>query len=202
MEDAIAEAEKRTSGEIVTLILPASSDYWLLSFAAGTFGALTGAAIAYYWHFTHEAWGVSFEWALSLPLMGFLLGALPLRSASILRAIAPPAMLAAKVHREALAHFTALGVSKTRDRTGILLVLSLRERRVQLMADEGIHARHDDNFWKDLVEELVVAIRDGKATDGVVALIKKLADDLAQHFPIKDDDTDELSNRVLIGRQY
>lgn len=202
IEAAIGVAEKQTSGEIVTLILPAASDYWSLSFAGGIFGALMGSLVAYGWHLTHPAWGLSFEWALSLPLFGFLMGVLPLRSAAVIRAVAPKALLTSCVHRETLAHFTALGLARTRDRSGILIVISLCERRVELLADQGIHSRHESGYWKELVDELIAAIKAGNATEGVVALIRALADDLAHHFPTKTDDTNELNNRVLVGRQY
>ncbi len=201
MEAAIDSAEKLTSGEIVTLILSSSSDYWLISLVAGTFGALVGSGLAFSLHWS-DAWGLPFDWALSLPILGFLVSFLTSRIPSVTRALTPRYLVAGKVHREALAHFTALGVSGTRDRTGVLLLISELERRVVLLADQGIHAKKDDAHWKTLVDGLVTKMKEKKAAAGVVELIEKVSHGLIEHFPRKSDDTNELKNRVLVGRQY
>lgn len=201
MEAAVEKAERSTSGEIVTLILPEVEGYYEVSLAVGLGGALVGSLTAFIWHSLHPAWGLPFDLVLALPLLGFALGFLSTRNRPLLRRLARRAMGEA-VHREALAHFTALGIARTRDRTGILLVISEREHRVELLADEGINAKHQDDFWKKNVDDLVTAIRNDKAAEGVVALIQTLASDLATHFPIKPDDTNELQNRILVGRQY
>lgn len=202
IESAVHDAESRSAGEIVTLVLPASSDYWLVSIAAGLFGALTAAGIGMICHLTHPGWGLSFQLGLGLPLLGFSIGLLAARLPALLRMITPKGMMAQHTHREAMAHFMALGVANTRDRTGVLLVISEAEHRVELLADAGIHAKVPEGHWKSLVDELIQAIRQRRPADGVATLLKKVADDLATHFPRRDDDTNELNNRVLIGKQY
>ena len=54
------------------------------------------------------------------------------------RLIIPRKIMANKVKERAVRYFMESGVSNTRDRTGILIFISILERRVELLADRGI----------------------------------------------------------------
>ncbi len=202
IETAIGAAESGTSGEIVTLVLQASSGYWLVSMTVAISGALITSAIGIVWHAIHPGWGLTYEIGASLTMLGFCAGLFLTRFSALLRLFTPKKLAADRVHREILAHFTKLGMANTRDRTGVLLMISEVERRVEILADSGIHDKMIDGHWDTLVNRLVQRIREGKAGDGVVELLQAIAKELHVHFPRKDDDTNELNNRVLIGKQY
>ncbi len=98
----------------------------------------------------------------------------------------------------ALEEFYRLGMDKTRDKTGILLLIILAERQFQILADSGINAKVDQQTWNELAGELSARFKEGKYLDGIQNCVQRMGAILAQHFPIKSDDTNELSNEVSV----
>lgn len=98
----------------------------------------------------------------------------------------------------AQAEFFRLGMDKTRDKTGILLLIILVERKFQILADSGINAKVDQQTWDELAERLSEHFKNGKYLEGVQYCVRQMGVILAQHFPIKADDTNEISNEVSV----
>ncbi len=94
--------------------------------------------------------------------------------------------------------FYRLKMDNTRDRTGILLLLLLKERAFYILADEGINSRVTRQAWDTIRDELQNEFQNGNFTNGIIEGINKISKILARHFPIKSDDTNELSNEVVI----
>ena len=92
--------------------------------------------------------------------------------------------------------FAERGLTKTRRRSGVLILIADLERRVAILADEGVHARLGEDEWRRDVEEITAAIRAGRAMGGLTGVIEQLGEKLAEAFPRSDDDTDELSDSV------
>ncbi|MCZ7584684.1 MAG: hypothetical protein M5R36_15850, partial [Deltaproteobacteria bacterium] len=74
--------------------------------------------------------------------------------------------------------------------------VSLFERRVEVLADEGINAKVEPGTWDEVVRLILDVIRRGSLADGLVAGIERCGDILAAHVPIRAGDTNELSNTV------
>ncbi len=102
------------------------------------------------------------------------------------------------VSERALRAFYEKGLYRTRDETGILIFISLLERRVWILGDRGINTRIPAGFWKDRSEELTGGIRKKSHGKAVVEIISQCGAELARHFPRKPDDTNELSDNVII----
>lgn len=92
--------------------------------------------------------------------------------------------------------FYNLEMDKTRDKTGILLYISLKEKSFQILADAGINQKVKTNTWDDLKEQLQKKFSDGKFSDGIIDAVDGMGKILSEHFPIKPDDVNELSNKV------
>ncbi|HVO76215.1 MAG TPA: TPM domain-containing protein [Ignavibacteriaceae bacterium] len=93
--------------------------------------------------------------------------------------------------------FFRLGINKTRDKTGILIYILLKEHQFHILADEGINAKVDPNTWNSLKNMMQEKFMRGEYTKGVLAAVEAAGKILSEHFPIKPDDRDELSNRVI-----
>jgi uncharacterized membrane protein len=100
---------------------------------------------------------------------------------------------------EAEAQFNALGMAATRERNGVLLFIAPRSRKFAVYGDLGIHQRCGLTFWQNLVAAASAAFRQGKHTDGIISAIGTIGTRLAEHFPPKPDDADELPNDVVFG---
>jgi len=98
----------------------------------------------------------------------------------------------------ALAEFQHLGMEKTRDRTGILLLIILAERKFQILADVGIHQKVEQDTWDTIADNLSNYFRKGEYLTGIVNSIQQMAAILSRHFPRRSDDTDELSDEVVV----
>jgi putative membrane protein len=188
----VAQVERSTAGELVTVVLHQSASYggfrctWA---GAGAF-LLTGLG-----HLLWPALGTAEmlgAQALGALLLYWLFGV-----PALLRFITPPAVQQAAVTARVKQLFVERGLTETRERSGVLIVLSRLERRVELLGDRGIHEHLGAAAWQTLVERLVTALRADDAYAGLSALIADLGRELTQHFPRRADDTNELPDEVV-----
>jgi len=172
----------------------------------GLGGAL--AAVAVVWtgvQRLHTDWEGHPELALQLPTVlaifvgGWALGVLlarmipPLKRALISRKSSLARVLVAAHHA-----FESLHVGGTSGSTGVVIYVSLFERRVCVWADRSVSEKIPESEWKDACETLTRGLREGKPRQGFVEAIRKLGDVLAKPFPIKPEDVNELSNELRI----
>jgi|Deesub1362A_J573_1020465.scaffolds.fasta_scaffold00060_59 putative membrane protein len=194
INEAVAEAERRTSGEIVPMLVGASDDYPHLDYIGGVLGLILAAALVIL--LTGDPRPETWVTALMAGFVGgyLLFGLIPsLRRLALSRKKAEEEVL-----ERALRAFHQHGISSTRGRTGILILVSLFERRVQVLADEGIHSKVPPDTWDDVVKIILEGIRSGQPGDAFCRAIRRCGELLAQHFPIAPDDRNELPNRIII----
>jgi len=94
--------------------------------------------------------------------------------------------------------FVRLGIHKTRDHTGILIFILLSERQFYILADQGINSLVDQKTWDDIRDSMVSDFSRGEFPGGIIRCIESVGDILSKHFPIKPDDLNELSNKVIV----
>ena len=102
------------------------------------------------------------------------------------------------VQQLAQKEFRRLGMKKTRDKTGTLLFILLEAREFYVLADDGIHSIVGDSAWEGIKDLLLQYFKDGDFSRGIVAAVREMGKILSPHFPIKPDDTNEISNRVIV----
>jgi putative membrane protein len=196
---AVAAAEKGTSGEIVPYVVPASDEYAGAVWKGATLGALAGALAAWALHRWGDLWGASrFLWMVVPPAAGAALGYLAAHLGPLRRFLAGHHAIERRVQERAAAAFLEQEVFRTRDRTGILLFLSLFERRVVVLGDSGIHQQVKPGEWDVVVRHVVSGLGGsgaGNPTAALVAAIRECGEILARHgLPPRPDDADELPN--------
>jgi putative membrane protein len=102
-----------------------------------------------------------------------------------------------RVDERAALAFLEEELFKTRDRTGIMIFLSLFERRVRIMGDEGINKLVQKEEWDEIVGIIVQAMKNGSPAEGMLEAIWKCGHLLEKHgVQIRPDDTDELDNQI------
>ncbi len=104
-------------------------------------------------------------------------------------------------HR-AVKEFAKLGIQNTRDRTGVLIMVSIEERMVQILAGTGINSIVPENTWSSMVQCITEGIKAGNPAQGISQAVADIGKLLSEHFPIKPDDTNELSNAVVIKGRW
>jgi uncharacterized membrane protein len=92
--------------------------------------------------------------------------------------------------------FQELGLTKTKQRNGVLIYIVPRTRQFAIVGDAGIHQKCGDTLWQQTVARMSERMRDGKFTDAIVAAIHDCGDSLQKHFPRQPDDINELPNKI------
>lgn len=96
----------------------------------------------------------------------------------------------------AQAEFMRLGMTKTRQRNGVLIFVAPRARKFAVIGDEGVHKRCGDEFWQSLAAEMSGHFKKSEFTQGILHGVCKAGELLAQHFPHRPDDRNELPDSI------
>ena len=189
---AIRTAEGKTSGEIVCVLARSSSEAAALPvfIAAVVAFALPWVLVA--------ATAMPVFRILSLQIVVFLALTAVLYLPRVHAMLIPRAARRAIAHRAALKQFAIRGIAHTKDRTGILIFVSLAERYARIIADDGIAARVSQAEWQGAIDDLIAHMRDGRIADGFIAAIDACGKVLATHFPSSGAMPDELRDRIYL----
>ena len=219
---AIEAAEMKTSGEIFVVVSGRTADYrWIMLFCGALVAILVPLILMAFGQnpltigsaFTHwqaggwniglgatpadeSATGMIFILALQAVLF-MLVSALDLRPGFAAK-LTPAWIKRQQVHRAARDQFLAHGLHQTAGKTGVLIFVSLAEHQAEIIADTGIYIKVSRDVWRGVIAKLAMAAREEALARGLIAAIQDSATILAEHFPLQDDDVDELSNKVII----
>lgn len=208
---AVAEAESRTSGEIVTVLADRSDEYGdvRLAWAAlASFLALGIFALFPDFYLAKIDWltgGWNSDWpAQSLLFLALALVTLKFAGVWLLLLIDPVRFLlvpgpvkSRRVRQRAISHFKVGAERRTHGRTGVLLYLSMREHRAEIVADETIASKVEAEVWGEAMADMLSYVRDGKIADGLAAGARDVGAVLAEFFPRDADDNNELPDRLI-----
>jgi putative membrane protein len=113
-------------------------------------------------------------------------------------ALIPRPVKLARVRAEAVRLFKVGAERRTHGSTGVLLYLSMREHRAEIVADVAIAARVDAEVWGVAMADMLAEIRQGHLAEGIAAGIRDVGAVLAEHFPRAEDDINELPDRLIV----
>jgi putative membrane protein len=111
--------------------------------------------------------------------------------------LTPPATKHRRVRRRAITIFKAAAERRTAGRSGILIYLSIAERRAEIVADEAILNVTDDHTWGEAMTALLADVREGRPADGIVAAVQRVGAVLAEHFPRSAEDINEIPDALI-----
>jgi putative membrane protein len=211
VSEAVHAAEAGTSGEIVTIIADHSDRYldvalWWAAVATMVALAIVSAFPAFYGHLiglfsngwvTEVDFADGLRFALAVAVVTFAAVRLALQWVPLRVALTPGIVKAGRVRRRAIRYFKAGAERRTVGRTGILIYLSLSERRAEIVADEAIHALVSDDKWGEAMVDMIAPVREGRVADGMIAAIRNVGAILSAQFPRADDDRNELPDRLI-----
>ena len=199
IEAAVRDVESRSPGEIVPYAIDRSDAYREVAWTTATMGALLGGLAAAVAHWTLGAGlEASTVWLAGPPTVGAALGYLLGAASPALRIrLVHADVVDHRVRQRAFAAFVEQEVFRTTARTGILLFLSLLERRVIVLADTGINARVPQRDWDAITAGIVAGIGQGRPGPALAEAIRRCGDLLAAHdLRRRPDDSDELPDEL------
>lgn len=210
---AITQAETRTSGEIFAIVTDDRPRYPQVALAVATLAAFTLPLIGVLlglqparlipfdggWATgsaridvlrTIEAYA-AVEAAVFLLVLG-LMHYTPLGLW-----LTPGGVKRDRVHAEALKQFLSKGLHVTRERTGVLIYVSLADHVAEVVADEGIYTKVTPEVWGETIAALVDGLKTGRRAEGFVKAIEIAGGVLAEHFPPRADNPNELPDKLI-----
>ena len=188
----IAAVESKTAGEVVVAVVGQSDDYAQIRYTAAFCMTIVTA-----WLANHAPLGALDQYLIPLQLPVFLLWVQITKIPSITRFLAKK-ICSERTRERAMRMFIERGIHNTRDQSGLLLMLSELEHQVVILGDAGIHEKVGDAGWESYVARNVEGLKDGQAAASIVGVLEELGATLATHFPPRDDDTNELSDDVVV----
>jgi putative membrane protein len=194
VNEAIRAAESRTLGEIVPVVLERSDDHAAARWRCALFAVLVGSALL-------ESF---LPWSEPEKLLAcqLALGALGYALARLLpdleRIFVSEAHATEVAEEQAIQEFHRNGLRETKERTGVLILVSLFERRVVVLGDEGIHKKTGDDLWHRTRDLILSGVTRNALADGIREGIRACGDVLAAHHPSTDGGANEIGDRLIV----
>lgn len=198
---AVDAAEQHTNAEIVPMLVSRSGLYRDAQHRAGIILVLVTLTILltteilwlpWGWHASNAAWLV-LATILAYGAGAWLGGLVP-----IIRLFTSTDRMHQKVRLRAERAFAQHAVSQTRERTGVLLMVSLLEHEIYVLPDQPLFQRVPVERWSLVVEAAVGRLKAGDIVGGLCQSIQTCGVLLAEVCPGRPgDNPDELSNELI-----
>jgi putative membrane protein len=209
--EAVARAERLSDGEIVTIVAERSDAYHDVALHWSVLAMLLvpAAFAAAPQSFVDDVSAILLGWnaELTRPLLMlflviklaivFLIVRLLLAYRPLRMALTPSGTKNRRVGRRALELFRVAAEKKTHGRTGILLYLSLMERRAEIVADEAIHSKVEPEVWGEAMVALIDGVKAGRPGQGMARAVELMGEVLATALPKTLADPNELPDRLI-----
>ena len=208
VNDAVKEAEEKTLAEILPVVSRASGSYDRAEDIVGVWtGAIAVGLVWFVFQGTTPGGGWAAEPSLSVGfwtlagvfLVAFLCGVVLADRVDWLRRLFVPAR---ELEREAIVRaktvFFDRRVYRTSRGTGILLYVTLLERRVVVLADDTIADRLSERALSEVRDEIVDGLKAGDLAAGLVAGIERIGNLLGTSLPAEGDQIDEVPSEVVV----
>ena len=189
---AIKQAEAKTRGEFITVIAHAADDYLYIPVLwAALIALLVPGAI----QLGDCAWAITYSYEIQLASFAFCV--LLFRWPPLKRYLIPKAVKYKRAHRLAQDQFFQQNLHHTKERTGILLFVSVAEHYVEIIADKGINDVVAAGAWDEVVADFVSQVKAGQVKTGFLNAVQACSTILEQHFPATGDVHNELPDHLI-----
>lgn len=194
---AVAEAEKKTMGEIVPMIVSKSSATEHLPFHCSLLVLSLGLLFVVGWE---PSWFFFYKWQslIGLLILSYAIGFVVSKIDFVQRWMIPDHDEEAQVWQRAHAEWAQHKMNKTHGRTGILLFVSIMERKAVVLADEGIARHYPPETWNEIVTLLTGHLRSKEWVLGFQKAIERSGEVLAKHLPAGPHNPNEISDQLII----
>lgn len=197
ISEAVRQAEKTTSGEIVPMVVRRSSSVGHVPLILGLLLLMGALFLDFNWLAQESTFLRSLSWLLELLIIFLLIRFLaPLHF--IQRWLSDRDDLARQVEMRAELEFYEHGLQKTTGATGILIFVSLMERRAVILADSSISSKLPPDIWDKFLHELTESIHQKQFAQGMLNIIGKMGELITAQFPRSEHDHDELPNELIV----
>jgi putative membrane protein len=190
--EAIAAAERNTSGEIVAIVARESASYLSVPFMVGAL-----VALAVPWPLVFFTW-ISVVTIYAVQLAVFVAVATVMMWPPIRMRLVPRSIQKQRAHRRAVEQFLAQNLHTVGSRTGVMIFVSFAERYAEIIADAGIHAKVPEATWDAMVADMTRRLGDNRIAEAFIGAIEATGALLAEHFPAGTEVPHEMPNHLIV----
>lgn len=197
--ETVRTAEKKTSGEIVPMVVSKSGDYPQATIVCALSLSLPISIILavivgkMVWIGPDSMWLFLSFFAVTMGVTYLLTQ----KNDTLRSYFIKQAHVETQVEKSALAAFYGQKLYKTAANNGILLYISVLEKKVWILADSGINEKIEQSTWDSVVKDLASGIQENNQCEAICAAVTRVGDILKEHFPYQKDDEDELHNLII-----
>ncbi len=206
--DTVAEAEKKTTGEIALAVVYQSDSYAFVEL----FVAFCASFLSFFILFlcSSPIWNLLERtvWFPSPAQLTAVIGSgaaivvfivyLLVNIPAIDRLIIPNDLKKRRVYARALQHFVESGVYKTTEHSGVLIFASVLERKFFVIADSGIAAKVAQNEWDGICKIMTDGLKEHQAAHAFISAVKECGRILQEYFPNKEENPNELPDGLVV----
>jgi len=96
--------------------------------------------------------------------------------------------------------FLQLGMINTQERNATLIYVAVKDKQAAVLGDEGIYRKLGQQYWNDIVTEMMLYFKKENLTEGISGCIARLGEALHHYFPFdRDTDKNELPDEIVFG---
>ena len=187
LAQAVRDIESTTDAEIVIAVRGRSGSYRHADYLCGAIVALAGLIFVLFSPFEFHTYWVPIDVVILFIAGAFVCS----RTNAIRRALTSKDFRAKAARTGAAAMFYEAGIANTSAENGLLIYLSLLERRLEVIADRGILKAVPALKWNNSVFELKKIGRKPEP-DNLIKSVRDLGCVLAEHLPATGENPNEL----------
>lgn len=95
--------------------------------------------------------------------------------------------------------FGSLGMHKTALKNGVIVYVAVKDHKLAVWGDEGIHSKVGQSFWEEEIELLKTYFKAEDYESGLRDAVLMIGEKLKEFFPVQEDDINELKNDISYG---
>jgi putative membrane protein len=187
LAQAVRDIEKESDAEIVIVVRGRSGTYRHADYLCGAIVAFLGLIFVLFSPFEFHTYWVPID-VLLLFVAGAFVSA---RTDALRRALTSRDFRARAARAGAAAMFYEAGIANTSAENGLLIYLSLLERRLEVIADRGILKAVPALKWNNSVFELRRVGRSPEP-ESLIKAVRHLGGLLVEHMPATGENPNEL----------
>ena len=190
--EAIAEVEKKTDAELVTVLAKRADNYYYIpALWAALLALLVPAVLS-----LTPPWLERME-LLTVQWLTFAIAACLFRIPSVMMRLVPRHVKTWRASNLARRQFLENHMHHTKDETGVLIFVSEAEHYIEIIADRGIDQHVSQEAWQQLVDRFTEKVKAGDTLNGFIDCIQQCGELLEKHVPATGD-RNELPDRFVV----
>ena len=190
--EAIARVEKTTDAELVTVLAARADDYAYIPLLWASLIALVVPGVVHYLSGYLTMYTLLLaQWAT------FIVLCLLFRLPKVTTRLIPRSVRHWRASNLARRQFLEQNLHHTLGSTGVLIFVCEAERYVEILVDEGISSRLDNQHWESIVAAFTQQVKQGQTLQGFVTCVEACGELLKVHVPVTHV-RNELPNRLVV----